>query len=85
MPDIDGLEAVYTIRKYERDQELPPAYMISYTADATEIAARLLFGAGTNEIMLKPPPKEFIPNFVRRLRTDTDKQVAARFVAPGVK
>eukprot|EP00977_Amphora_coffeiformis_P009349 scaffold2142_cov165-Amphora_coffeaeformis.AAC.8 len=61
----------------------PQTYMIRCAADATEIARRLLFGAGTNEIMIKPLPKEFIPNLVRRLRTDANEQAVTRHSEPG--
>lgn len=71
MPDIDGLETMSTIRRYEAENNLVPCYMISYTADATDSAARLLLGAGGNEIMLKPPPKSFLPNLERRFRVET--------------
>ena len=79
MPDIDGLETMSCIRKFEAAQGMRPCYMISYTADATDTAARLLLGAGSNEIMLKPPPKSFIPNLVRRFRVETRTQVLNRF------
>lgn len=48
------------IRKVESDRDLLPSYILSYTADATDKATELLLGSGGNEIMLKPPPSDFI-------------------------
>ena len=79
MPDIDGLETMSVIRRFEVERDLQPCYIISYTADATDNAARLLLSAGGNEIMLKPPPKNFIPNLVSRFRVETRTQVLSRF------
>jgi len=71
MPMMDGLETMKAIRKIEQERDMWPSYIISYTADATEKAEKLLLGSGGDEIMLKPPPKDFIPNLVQRFRVKT--------------
>jgi len=79
MPDFDGLETMSTIRRIETERGLRPSYIISYTADATDNAAMLLLGAGANEMMLKPPPKDFVPNLVQRFRVQTATEILSRF------
>ena len=71
MPEVDGIAATKCIRQIEFEKELNPAYIFSNTADATEEAEILLKESGVNEIMLKPPPKGFLANVVRRLELVT--------------
>jgi CheY-like chemotaxis protein/nitrogen-specific signal transduction histidine kinase len=66
MPEIDGMAATKAIREYEKAESLPPAYIITYTADATDDAAQVLLDNGSDEIMPKPPPKGFIKILVGR-------------------
>ena len=66
MPEVDGLQATEMIRQFEAQNNIKPAYIISYTADVTEKAAQLLLSKGTNEIMSKPPPKGFLSDIVSR-------------------
>jgi len=66
MPKVDGLEATKRIRQFEADHNLKRSYIISYTADVTEKAARLLKSHGTNETMSKPPPKGYLAGIVGR-------------------
>lgn len=66
MPDVDGLEATKRIRKFEAEKNLKRSYIFSYTADVTEKASNLLRFNGTNEIMSKPPPKDFLASVVGR-------------------
>jgi len=68
MPEVDGLQATEMIRRFETQNEITPAYIISYTADVTEKAAQLLLSRGTNEIMSKPPPKGFLADIVSRFK-----------------
>ena len=68
MPEVDGIEATERIRQYEKENNLQPAYILSYTADGTDSAEQKILSRGTDEIMTKPPPKDFLPNMVDRLR-----------------
>jgi chemotaxis family two-component system sensor kinase Cph1 len=68
MPDVDGIEATCTIRKYEQENKIDPTYILMYTADATEQARALILSSGVDDIMSKPPPKGFIAGLVQRLR-----------------
>ena len=68
MPEVDGIEATERIRQYEKDNGLRPAYILSYTADGTDKAEQSILSRGTDEIMTKPPPKDFLPKLVQRLR-----------------
>jgi two-component system, chemotaxis family, sensor kinase Cph1 len=67
MPDVDGILATKQIRAFEADQQLPPSYIMSYTADATLAARDIVLASGANDIMTKPPPKGMIPNLISRL------------------
>jgi len=71
MPGMDGVEATKAIRKYESDHNLRPAYILSYTADASDKATELLIQCGSNEIMSKPPVKGFIAGLVGRMDVRT--------------
>lgn len=63
MPDLDGLETTTLIRKFEAEQKLPPAHIISYTADATEKASQLLLGAGPTKSCSNLLPKSLFPTW----------------------
>ena len=67
MPDEDGSESTRRIRSYEAEHEIPPAYIVIYTADLTEEAMATLKACGMNEVMTKPPPKGFIASVVKRI------------------
>ena len=67
MPDQDGAEATKQIRLYEEENNLPPAYIIIYTADLTDEATKTLMASGLDEIMSKPPPKGYVASVVKRL------------------
>lgn len=67
MPEIDGLDTTREIRKIEEEHEIDPAYIVCYTADATEEAVEKIIRAGCDEIMSKPPPKGFMEDLARRL------------------
>lgn len=73
MPGIDGVGATKAIRKYETEQKLAPAYVMSYTADMSDESHSLIMACGSNAIMAKPPPKGFVASFVRRFRVVSTK------------
>lgn len=69
MPEIDGIEATKQMRAYETEQGLNSSHIMIYSADVTEQTnSRILGGNGVDELMLKPPPRGFILNLVRRLK-----------------
>jgi len=57
MPVMDGLTATKTIRRWERDQDLPPTHIIALTALALREEAVKIFEAGCNTHMTKPVKK----------------------------
>lgn len=72
MPGVDGVQATEMIRQYEAEQNLSPCFILSYTADATEATAEMLLSRGTDSIMTKPPPKDFLPTLVSRFQIVAD-------------
>jgi chemotaxis family two-component system sensor kinase Cph1 len=66
MPGTDGIQATLMIREYEAANNLKPCFILSYTADATESTAKKLMANGTDAIMTKPPPKDFLSTLVSR-------------------
>ena len=46
MPEVDGIEATERIRRYETDNGLQPAYILSYTADGTDSAEQKICHEG---------------------------------------
>jgi light-regulated signal transduction histidine kinase (bacteriophytochrome)/CheY-like chemotaxis protein len=73
MPGIDGVGATKAIRKYENDQNLTPAYIMSYTADMSDEANAVLMASGSNAVMAKPPPAGFVAQLVKRMRVMNTK------------
>lgn len=67
MPGMNGLEATTAIRTYERMHLLQPSFILSYTADLSAEACNLLVSSGSDGIMTKPPPKDFLQNLVGRM------------------
>jgi len=57
MPVMDGLTATKTIRRWERDHDLPPTHIIALTALALKEEAAKIFEAGCNTHMTKPVKK----------------------------
>ena len=57
MPAMDGLTATKTIRRWERDHDLPPTHIIALTALALKEEAAKIFEAGCNTHMTKPVKK----------------------------
>lgn len=57
MPVMDGLTATKTIRRWERDHDLPPTHIIALTALALKEEAVKIFEAGCNTHMTKPVKK----------------------------
>jgi CheY-like chemotaxis protein len=72
MPEVDGIEVTKTIRKYEKEEKVHTSYVISYTADLTEKASKIIFESGADEIMSKPPPRGFLESIALRLRHPND-------------
>ena len=64
---MNGLEATTAIRTYEKTHFLHPSFILSYTADLSEEACNLLVSSGSDGIMTKPPPKDFLRNLVGRM------------------
>ena len=57
MPVMDGLTATKTIRRWEREHDLPPTHIIALTALALKEEAVKIFEAGCNTHMTKPVKK----------------------------
>lgn len=81
----DGLEVLSKIRKIEHERKLLNSYVVSYTSDMADNGATLLLKAGGNELMMKPPPSDFIPNLARRFKMEStpnldEMLMASRFV-----
>ncbi|HSN03947.1 MAG TPA: response regulator [Nitrospira sp.] len=57
MPVMDGLTATKAIRRWERDQDLPPTPIIALTALALKEEAAKIFEAGCNTHITKPVKK----------------------------
>ena len=74
MPGTDGIAVIKAVRKYENDEGFEPTYMLSYTADVTEVAHTALIGAGSDDILSKPTPKGFLSSLVRRLVVDAAEE-----------
>jgi light-regulated signal transduction histidine kinase (bacteriophytochrome)/CheY-like chemotaxis protein len=74
MPGIDGVECTKAIRTYESVCDLEASYILSYTADTTEDAERLLFKSGADQIMSKPPVKGFLSKLVSRFRISNGRK-----------
>lgn len=72
MPVRDGLDVTRDIRTWEAENDANPAYILCYTADATDKAKETILEAGCNDIMYKPPPKGFLDNLIRRLHLQYD-------------
>lgn len=67
MPGKDGVDTTKCIREYEHSNGIGASYILCYTADGTDRAKKLIFNAGCNEIMYKPPPKGFLENLIERI------------------
>ena len=72
---MNGLEATRAIRQYEQVHSVEPSYILSYTADYSREATDLLLSSGSDGIMTKPPPRDFIANLVRRMEVSTKTKV----------
>uniref|UniRef100_A0A7S3P9V0 Response regulatory domain-containing protein n=1 Tax=Amphora coffeiformis TaxID=265554 RepID=A0A7S3P9V0_9STRA len=70
MSGMDGLETVTEVRRVEYMRKLQPSYIVSQTSDVTNNVAMILLQAGGNEVMVKPPPADFIPNLVCRFQVE---------------
>lgn len=57
MPVMDGLTATKTIRRWERDHDLPPTHIIALTALALKEEAVKIFESGCNTHLTKPVKK----------------------------
>ena len=52
MPNCNGLEAIIKIRELEVEHNVPkPVFIVSYTADVSEISKRELLTKGANLIL----------------------------------
>lgn len=58
MPIMDGLTATKAIRRWEREQDLPPTPVIALTALALKEEAAKIFEAGCNTHITKPVKKQ---------------------------
>jgi two-component system, chemotaxis family, sensor kinase Cph1 len=67
MPDVDGVLTTKEIRKFEKENGILNAFIMSYTADATPAARDAVLASGANDIMTKPPPKGVIPGLINRM------------------
>jgi CheY-like chemotaxis protein len=57
MPVMDGLTATRTIRKWEKEQDLPAVQIVALTALALKEESAKIFEAGCNAHMTKPLKK----------------------------
>ena len=79
MPGMNGLDTTKAIRKYEKAHDIPPSFILSYTADLSGEAHDLLVTSGSDGIMTKPPPRDFIHKLVRRMEVSTTTQVMQNY------
>jgi two-component system, chemotaxis family, sensor kinase Cph1 len=79
MPGMDGVVATKRMRKYEEDQDLRQAYVLSYTADTSDMASEVLIASGSNQIMSKPPVKGFIADLVKRMKVQSSTEVMTNY------
>jgi light-regulated signal transduction histidine kinase (bacteriophytochrome)/CheY-like chemotaxis protein len=54
MPNCSGVECILELRRLEKLYNVPPVYIIAFTADLSETSHRSLLNAGADEIMGKP-------------------------------
>uniref|UniRef100_A0A7S3L7N0 Phytochrome n=1 Tax=Amphora coffeiformis TaxID=265554 RepID=A0A7S3L7N0_9STRA len=79
MPGMNGLDATKAIRKYEQAHGIQPSFILSYTADLSCEAHDLLVTSGSDGIMTKPPPRDFIQKLVRRMEVSKTTQVMQNY------
>ncbi len=65
MPVMDGYTATRAIRKWERDQDLPPTHIIALTALALREETAKIFEAGCNSHLTKPVRKQTLLEVLR--------------------
>ena len=65
MPVMDGLTATKAIRRWERDQDLPPTPIIALTALALKEEAAKIFEAGCNTHITKPVKKNTLIEIIQ--------------------
>jgi CheY-like chemotaxis protein len=79
MPEVDGLAATRTIRRWESDHGLSPTPIIALTASVLEEDVRLALASGCNLHMSKPVRKRVLLDAVRNAallrRADTPDSV----------
>jgi len=79
MPEVDGLAATRTIRRWESDHGLSPTPIIALSASVLEEDVRLALAAGCNLHMSKPVRKGILLDAVRNaallLKADTPDAV----------
>jgi CheY-like chemotaxis protein len=79
MPEVDGLAATRTIRRWESDHGLSPTPIIALTASVLEEDVRLALASGCNLHMSKPVRKGILLDAVRNaallLKADTPDAV----------
>ncbi len=69
MPEVDGYEAVEMIRRYEKENRKPPAYIIAMTAHALQGDREKCLAAGMDDYLSKP------------VRESEIREALARFMA----
>jgi PAS domain S-box-containing protein len=77
MPDIDGLEAVRTIREWEKEHGRPPVPIVALTAHAFAEKQREIEAAGVDGYLAKPIRKEELLKTIDRYRCVPSEAVAA--------
>lgn len=60
MPVMDGLEATIQIRKFEEQNNLPPATIIGLSGNARDEYKQQAINAGMNHYVTKPYRKEIL-------------------------
>ena len=79
MPEVDGLAATRTIRRWESDHRLRPTPIIALSASVLEEDVRLALAAGCNLHMSKPVRKRVLLDAVRNAallrKSDTPESV----------
>src|SRR5260370_39847682 len=79
MPEVDGLTATRTIRRWESDHGLSPTPIIALTASVLEEDVRLALASGCNLHMSKPVRKRVLLDAVRNAallrKADTPESV----------
>ena len=67
MPVMDGFEASKKIREFEKNSDLPTAFIIALTAHALEEHREAVIASGMNYFLSKPMSLDRLSNTLKQL------------------